>query len=512
MERTKNAIRNIVFGTGQKVVGLIIPFILRTIIINTIGIQYVGLGGLFASILQVLSLADLGINSAIVFSMYGAIVSNNKQEICALMNYYKKFYRVVGITVMCLGLMCLPFLRNLISGETPDGINIYILYCITLANTCLTYFLFAYKSCLFTAHQRSDVISKVGTGTSLATYIIQGILLLLFKNYYLFVIINPIATVVNNIIISNLAEKTYPEYFAEGVLSDNVKKDISRKISSLFLYKVGGVVLSSVDTIVISSFLGLTILGKYNNYYYIITTLFGFLEVFYSSMTAGIGNSIKIDTKEKNKHDFDRLVIVNGWIIGWSTVCLVCLYQPFMYLWVGTEMMFSNQLVILLAVLFFSWKMMDIVNLYKTAAGLWEYDKWRQVVGSGINLLLNLVLVHYIGIYGIVLSTVVAIIAIIFPWSTYVLFKFYFNFDNYKLLFFKYVIRIATFWAITILTGGLTLAVCNYIGGNTVFSFLIKAIICVIIPNVLFFFMFSMLKEFSDTKSWILYKIKNMMK
>lgn len=262
MERTKNAIRNIVFGTGQKVVGLIIPFILRTIIINTIGIQYVGLGGLFASILQVLSLADLGINSAIVFSMYGAIVSNNKQEICALMNYYKKFYRVVGITVMCLGLMCLPFLRNLISGETPDGINIYILYCITLANTCLTYFLFAYKSCLFTAHQRSDVISKVGTGTSLATYIIQGILLLLFKNYYLFVIINPIATVVNNIIISNLAEKTYPEYFAEGVLSDNVKKDISRKISSLFLYKVGGVVLSSVDTIVISSFLGLTILGK----------------------------------------------------------------------------------------------------------------------------------------------------------------------------------------------------------------------------------------------------------
>ncbi|MCF0238149.1 MAG: polysaccharide biosynthesis protein, partial [Sphaerochaetaceae bacterium] len=145
MSRTHNTIRNSVWGLGQKALMLISPFIIRTLIIKTLGADYLGLNGLFVSILQVLNLVELGFSSAITFSLYKPIAEKNIPVVCGLMNVYKKIYRYVGFGILGLGLFFSPFLSFVIKGDVPSDINIYLLYYLYLFNTASSYLLFAYK-------------------------------------------------------------------------------------------------------------------------------------------------------------------------------------------------------------------------------------------------------------------------------------------------------------------------------------------------------------------------------
>ena len=511
LERAKNASRNLIFGILNKIVCLLVPFILRTIIIYVLGVEYIGLGSLFTSILNILNMVELGISSAIVFNMYQAIADNDTKLICALMNLYKKVYRIIGAIVLVAGLAVMPFLRYLISGDVPPDINLYILYGIYLAQAVLTYFVFAYRNSLFTAHQRADITSNVSTLVFTLQYSMQAVFLLVFKNYYVYAVFLPITTLLNNIILAVISKKKYPLYKPEGTLDDEVKKEISKKVKALFLYKLGSVVLLSVDTIVISSFLGLTELGKYNNYYYVITALFGFLTVYYNSMTAGIGNSLNLESYEKNKKDFDRLFFMQGWLIGFCTVCLLCLYQPFIGIWVGENLMFPFGIVICFSIYFYIWKMMDIVNLYKDAAGLFKYDKYRPIVASIINLTINLILVRFIGIYGILLSTIISILLVILPWSTYVLFKHLFN-KNMKRDLIEYFLKYLGFTVITLIASTVTYFICMMVPLVSVPGLLIKLLICLVVPNLIFLFFFSFYKDYKETRDWGFGKVKNLLK
>ena len=178
IERTKNATRNIIYGVILKIYQLLGPFILRTIFIYTLGVKYLGLNSLFNSILSVLNLAELGVGSALIFSMYKPIAENDTEKICALMNLYKLYYRIIGLVILVIGLILVPFIPNLISGSVPKDINIYVLYLMNLCATVLSYWMFAYKTCLFGAHQRNDIISKITMVSSTLQYIVQAILLI----------------------------------------------------------------------------------------------------------------------------------------------------------------------------------------------------------------------------------------------------------------------------------------------------------------------------------------------
>lgn len=230
MERTKNAVRNILSGFINKIVVLLFPFVIRTIIIKQLGSEYLGLNSLFTSILQVLNLTELGFSSAVVFSMYKPIAEKDENTICALMNFYKKVYRVIGSIILVVGLLITPFIKNLITGTYPTDINIYILYVIYLINTAITYFLFAYKSTLLTAHQRSDLTSNVNTVTYILQYILQIIVLCVLKDYYMYVIISIITTILNNLIIAYIAKNKYPQYLPKGKISKEMTTEIRKRV------------------------------------------------------------------------------------------------------------------------------------------------------------------------------------------------------------------------------------------------------------------------------------------
>lgn len=188
MNRTKNAVRNMFFGLLLKVYQALMPFIMRTVMIYSLGVSYVGMNGLFTSVLQILNIAELGISSAMIFSMYEPIAKKNDKKICELLKLYRVYYLFIGTIILILGLILLPFLPKLISGKVPEDINIYYLFLLYLVSTVLSYWLFAYRSSLLEAHQRNDIISKIQIISSTIQFAVQIILLVIFKNYYLYII------------------------------------------------------------------------------------------------------------------------------------------------------------------------------------------------------------------------------------------------------------------------------------------------------------------------------------
>ena len=292
IERTKNASRNIFFGVILKAYQILVPFLMRTAMIYLMGVQYLGLNSLFTSVLQVLNLAELGVGSAMVYSMYKPIAEDDNTTICALMKLYRTYYRVIGLVIAVVGCALTPFISHLIKSDVPAGINIYILYLLNLGATVLSYWLFAYKNSILQAHQRVDVVSKVTLITSTIQYGLQLLVLWAFHNYYFYVIVMLATQALTNIVTAICADKLYPQFKPKGNIPKEEIKRINQRIRDLFTAKLGAVIIGSADTIVISAFLGLTQLAIYQNYYFIMNAVYGLILVVFSSVTAGMGNSL----------------------------------------------------------------------------------------------------------------------------------------------------------------------------------------------------------------------------
>ncbi|WP_295067315.1 polysaccharide biosynthesis protein [Ruminococcus sp.] len=495
IERTKNAARNILFGVILKIYQIIVPFLMRTAMIYFMGIQYLGLNSLFTSVLSVLNLAELGVGSAMVFSMYKPIADDDNTTICALMQLYKTYYRIIGGVIAVLGIVLTPFVPHLIKGEVPLGINIYVLYLLNLCATVLSYWLFAYKNSILQAHQRNDVVSKVALITNTLQYGLQILVLWVLHDYYIYVIVALITQALTNIATACVANKIYPQFKAEGKVSENDVKTINKRIRDLFTSKIGAVVVNSADTIVISAFLGLTILAIYQNYYYILTSVIGFVTIIFSSCTAGIGNSLVVETKEKNFKDFNKFTFIISWIAGICSCCFLSLFQPFMEIWVGKDLMLDYVAVICFVVYYFIYEINQLLNVYKDAGGIWHEDRFRPLVTACANLGFNLITVKIWGIYGVLLSTVISMILVGMPWLFHNLFTTIF--EKKQLL--AYLKKIIFYTGISALTCVITVLMCNFINLGKWTTLFLRLSICLIIPNVLFFVIYHKTEEYKDT-------------
>lgn len=476
----ENAVRISIYGIVNKMVMIVLPFIVRTIMIKEIGAEYIGLNGLFTSLLQVLNLTELGFGSAMIFSMYKPIADNDSEKICALINFYKKTYHTIGVIVLCIGVIALLFIDRLVSGEVPAKINLRVLFGVYLVNTVLGYFLYAYKSSLFYAHQRYDIYNNIQTVLNFFNYIYQAIILILFKNYYAYIVTLPIVTILLNIISAKYADKMYPMYHAEGYLDRETKIDIRNHVFALAGHKIGGGLSNSCDNLIISCFLGITVLAIYSNYYYIISSLNGFMMIATNALTAGIGNQIVNDDKKKVYNNFIQISCLISTISGWCTICVLCLTQPFMNVWVGEELMLGFDTVIYMSVYFYIWTTRYIISIYKDANGMWNADVLKPYIEGGINLCVNIMLVKSYGINGVLLSTILSMILIGIPWETRVLFKNYFKFSEVN-----YYLRRLLYAAITVVALVLTYWICGLFTDFDIYGLICRAAVCMIVPTVI---------------------------
>lgn len=481
LERTQNAKRNIATGLPLKLYRTLMPFIMRTALIYLLGAQYLGLSSLFTSILEVLNLAELGVGSAMVYSMYKPIVEDDDATICALMNLYKKYYRIIGLMVLAVGLVLLPFVPSLIHGDVPQDINVRVLYLMYLGTTVLSYWLFAYKNSLLQAFQRVDVTNRIGLGFDTLKYALQLGVLFFLHNYYYYVLVLLAIQVLVNLFTAWRVDKLFPQYKAAGDLDGEERQRVNQRVRDLFTAKVGAVVVNSSDTIVISAFLGLTMLAIYQNYFYVLSAIIGIMVVFYQSVTAGIGNSLIVESSEKNYRDLKTLTYLIFWLSTFVTSSLIVLYQPFMLLWVGKDLMVGMSVVVCLCVYFFVFEMHGVLLTYKDAAGIWHQDRWRPLATALTNLILNLLTVQHWGLYGIILSTVVSTTVVGMPWLLRNLFTTLFP----KELLRDYLKRLLVYAALALLVTGLNFVACMAIHLSPWPDFFVKLGISLVLPNLL---------------------------
>lgn len=470
-------VRNVLAGSINRVSTILLPFVSRTLIIKILGVEYLGLGSLFSSILSVMSLAELGIGGAIGYSMYRPISEHDNNKICALLNFYKNTYRVIGTIILSVGLVLIPFLPKLISGNVPDGINIYALYLIYLINACSTYFLFAYKQSLLSVHEMAHIYLNIATVLNIAQYIAQLLLLFFFKNYYLYVIILPFISITKQCIVSLYVDKHFPEYKCKGDIDLEQKKSIQRHVSGLFLKKVSDVLLNAVDSIILSAFLGLALLGQYNNYFFIVSSVSSILISFFVELTPTIASRATVQSTNEKIESFNTVAMVNISVVGWCSCVFLFLFQNFIYLWIGPQYMFSDEMVYLFVVLFVTVTMKLTTSIHIDAYGLWWETKWISVITCVFNIVLNIILIRKFGIAGVLFATIIQNLIVM-------MFDGYFISSRRFEKKYSVVIRKG---AESLLIIGLIFGISVYFGkllpDDTLMSLVLRIIISVILPT-----------------------------
>lgn len=492
MSRTDNVIRNTIWGNINKIISLLLPFVVRTILIKVLGEQYLGISSLLISVINVLNLADLGFSSAIVFSMYKPFYENNTEVICALLGFYRKIYCYVGMIITVVGLTLLPLLHFLIEGDFPADLNLYIIYAIYLFNTVIPYFIFGYRVSIFYASQRNDIYFKILSAVTVIQYLIQILVLLILENYYAYIVVQSCIVIIQYFAVYSFSKKYYPFYNPNGKICEDLKRDIFHRVFALLGHKIGGTIIISIDSIIISSYLGLILLGKYSNYYYIVNSIIGITNIVIQASLSSIGNKILSDKPSDNYETFQHLSFAWNWVVSWCTICFVCLFQPFIQLWVGTEYILPFYVVVVLSTYYYAWQFRVMGHNFKDSAGLWNDDFAKPYIGMVANLILSILLVKITNdVIGVLIPTICVMVLLYFPWETVIIFRKIFNCKSNR-----YLQQCAIFLLLTIVLVLSTNWICSLLPDIGVISFIIKIIICFIFPNVVLIALFLKNKNF----------------
>ncbi len=492
MNRKLNSLKNIISGVGAQCLLLIMQFVTRTVFVYTLSADYLGVNGLFSNILGVLSLAELGFGTAIIYSMYKPVATNDERQIAGLVNFYKRIYRVVGSIVAIAGLALVPFLDYLIK-DKPNISHLTFIYLLYLAGTVSSYFLI-YKSIIIEAHQKRYVITIYQKCIVIIQNIIQIIVLLCFHNFILYLIIQIVMGILSNFVVSMKADKMYPylKKYKEVYPCKEVKQEIVKNTVAMSCHKIGTVVVYNTDNIIMSAFVSLTSVGLYSNYMMIVTNIKILINLIFSAFSASIGNLAISEEEEKLYSVYKTLNFLGFWIFSYCTVAFYILLSPFISIWIGNEYVFSNSVLFVILLIFYLTGMRQVTLNYRDALGLFWYDRYKPLFESLINLVVSIVLVKRFGIIGVLVGTVVGTLCTSFWVEPYILFKYKFK-RSVANFFIKYFIYTIVF----VVCGGVTYYIVDSVNGG-LGMLLIKGIILTLLYNIMIALIFFRSEEFKN--------------
>ncbi len=476
--RTKHSFRNVLVGLISQLLIVAIGFISRKIFIITLGNEMLGVNGLFTSIITMLALTELGIGTAVVCNLFKPLSDRDEPRIIALVQYYAKTYRVIGCIVLGLGLLVTPFLGLLIK-EQFDIIFLSVIFLLFLADSVISYF-FAHKRSLIFADQRNYIVTMVTTISTIAASLFQIAILLITKNYILYLTIKIVIRIIENFVIASLADKHYPFIKqAEKIpLDKETRTHIVSNTKALSLHYIGNYLVNGTDNIIISKFLGVVIIGFYSNYFLIITTLKTFLNQFSSGILASYGNLIVSENNEKSYTVFKKVYFINYIIFNFASISLLCLFNPFITLWINAESLLDFPVVALLALNFFITGVTEVLGLVRTSAGLFRPDRYLHILLAAVNLIVSIILVQIIGIFGVFLGTFLCLVIKEISVLPSIVYR-----NIFKMRVREYYKMLLSFCLTTFAAAVITMLLCNYLDRGGVFWFLLQCIVVIIVPN-----------------------------
>ena len=493
--RTENVIRNSWFALVSQAVTIILKALGQVVFVRTLNAQYLGINGLFSNILGMLSLAELGVGSAILYNMYAPVAKNDIRRIKALMNFYKSTYIKIGVIVLVSGVLLTPWLDILIK-DKPDIKGLQLIYILYVFNNAVSYF-FIYKQTILIASQQNYIITKVTIIKNVCMNIFQILFLLITHKFLPYLVISIISTILFNVYNSYIADKMYP-YLKENreYLSKEEKKLIYKDVYAMMAHKIGGVIVTGTDNLLLSAYVGITAVGLYSNYVLVLTSVKGFLNQAYDSLLSSIGNLVNTETGEIVYSVYKKLYLLSFWISSLISIGFSCLVNPVVQLVFGEEYLFEDKIVLIMGLNFYVSDLAGIravTNKFKSAYGLFWKDRYKPYFESFINLAASIVLLKKFGFIGVLLGTLVSTLCTCFWIEPFVLFKYGFHksMGEYIKSYIKYFSMFVFAWFATKV---LTLWV------NSWLEILFGFVVCLFVPCVIFWLGCRRSKEFRELK------------
>lgn len=496
--RVKNSSRNILFSMIAYIVQIVLGFIVRRYFIYYFCEEYLGINSVFSNILSLLSLAELGFGTAIVFAMYKPMADDDKEKVRQLLQFYKKCYTIIGLIVLGIGLMVFPFMYYFKSKVSNIDVNFYVVYSIYLFNSVVSYF-FSYRRSLLYTSQRNDIESKVNLIINIFSSLLQVLILFTIRNYYIYLSVSGIAQILNNAIIFFITEKKYGDYTKkpQSVLDKKTVKEINKNIFAMIYHKIGTAIVYSTDSLIIYFMFGSSTLGKYSNYLLITTYVTSMIAIITNAIKGSVGNSIASETSEKNYHLFKKLNFFYMWIVSFCSISIFILSDPFIDIVLTknpqTNLLFNRVIITLISLNFLFSVSRYLCGTFKECAGLFYQDRFKPLFEALINLVVSIILSFKWGLAGVVLGTIVSSITTGVWVEPFVLYKYYFK-KSCKEYFLKYL----WFVIVAIVSGVGTYYLCNLIPSSNLLNLIIKFIICAIIPNCFLLLLLFWIPEFKD--------------
>lgn len=506
--RTLKSAKNIIVALISNLINIVLGVVVQAIFLRTLGEEYLGLNTLLTSILSMLSIVELGISSAIIYNLYKPVAEQNKEEIKALMKFYKKCYTIIIAIMLGIGITIIPFLKSIV-GETQNIHNLYLLYCLFLADVIFSYTI-AYKRSIIYANQKEYIVNVIHLVYLVVMNTLQIILLYITNSYLIFLIVKLSCRIMENVIVSVIADKMYPFIKEKDVqsLDKKTEQGIIKNIKALFFHKIAGFVVSSTDTILISIFFGgLVTVAYYSNYNLVLAAATTIFNQFLMSVTPSIGNLLTEGSKQNSYIVYKKLNFFNFVIFLIGTSAILCLIEPFITIFFGEQYILNKFILISLLIKFFIQGMRRTIMAFKEAAGIFYVDRFMPVIESIVNLIASIICLKIFGLAGVFLGTAISsLVLLLYSYPRYVyepLFEQ--NKKNYYKEFANYVICAIIILVIT----GILNSIINI--GNIFISSVISLIISIVVPIIMIYIIFGRTEEFRyyiDMVKKILLKIK----
>lgn len=495
MSRLENTGKNFIYSFLSTILTAVTSFVSRTVFIHTVGVSYLGANSLFTNILSMLSLTELGLSSAIGFSLYAPLARKDTATIKSLMRFYKIAYRIIALVITVLGLILIPFLDFLIK-DPGDIRHVPFIYIVFLFNTVVSY-LFTYKTTLLAADQKGYVMTNMTMAINVITVAIQTIVLLVWKNYFVHLILGAVINTAQWFFINRRIYALYPYLRDKDVrpLADRERRTIATNVKAMVFHKFGELCINQTDNLIISSFISIAAVGIYNNYYMIINIINRFAQSIFNAATASLGNLIATESYEKQYEVFKRYNFLGFWIFGWTGLCLYVLLTPFVKLWLGDDFLIDSLTLGLVMVNYYLVGMRVTVGNVKMAAGLYVQDQWAPIVQAIINLVVSIVAAMQMGLPGVFLGTVVSSICVPCWYRPLVVYKYAFHKPVWE-----YFSRYFIYLIVAVANVLLVLTINHYIIAPLalpeVAEFFLMAVVCACVPNGIIIALFHRTEEF----------------
>lgn len=480
LSRTKNVKKNIIWGNIGNIATMLFAFLNRTIFIYVLGVEYLGVSGLFTNVLGLLSFTELGVGTAMNFSLYEPIAKKDEEKIKSLMRLYKNAYRLIAVVVTILGIAIAPFLSILLNSNISMQ-DIYFFYFIFLFNTVSSYFV-SYKTSYVSALQKEYINTNINTIFQIIIYVAQIIGLVLFQNYFMFLIIQSILGLFQKIFTVIWINKKFPILVERDIepIDEKTKKEIWKNIKALIIHKIGDISVHQTDNILISAYINTATVGLISNYTMLSAMVNRFTSIIFNSFTASFGNLIAKESKEKQREIFEVYNFLGFWIFGFVAVAFITLTQSLITLWLGKDNLIDNFSMILFFVsVYLEGQSLTTYN-FKIAAGRFDEDKWVAFVQAVVNLIVSIAAVRIIGLPGIYIGTIAQrlIVIIIRPLIVYR----YVLHESSKKYFIQFVIRAFQWIIIAMLMWRIAQVVLIEV---TILRFGIMFLLTLVIPNII---------------------------